>query len=175
MFEKKSTIFLVAIFAFILVVTAVLLGSRLYNGDSSLLRNVEVDKEEITPNADGDNDATHIAYELSRNADVSIYLENDAGDRFYFREDKPRGAGEYRVLFSGVVDGYSLPDETVEGEILTRLLQDGIYRWTIEATDEDGVVEAESGQITIADADTQLPDIREFTCSQKRLPPTVMD
>ena len=79
MFEKKSTIFLVAIFAFILVVAAVFLGSRLYNGDSSLLRNVEVDKEEITPNADGDNDATHIAYELSRNADVSIYLENEVG------------------------------------------------------------------------------------------------
>ena len=54
---------------------------------------------------------------------------------------------------------------------MTRLLQDGIYRWTIEATDEDGVVEAESGQITIADADTQLPDIREFTLFPKTFTP----
>lgn len=171
MFEKKSTPFIVALFALILVVIAILLGSRLYNGDSSLLRNVDVDKEEITPNADGDNDATYIAYQLSRNADVSIYLENEAGDRFYFRENKPRGAGRYRVLFSGVVDGYNLPDETVEGEILTRLLQDGTYTWTIAATDEDGVVETAHGQIAIVDADTQLPDIREFTLFPKTFTP----
>ena len=163
MFEKKSTPILVGIFALILVGTAVLLGARLYNGDSSLLRNVAVDKETITPNADGDTDATFIAYELSRNADVSIYLDNEAGERFYFRQEKPRGAGAYRVLFSGIVDGYTLPDEVVEGEIISRLLRDGRYTWTIEATDEDGTVEQTQGQIAIVDADPELPDIREFT------------
>ncbi len=163
MFEKKSTPIFVATFALILVVGSVLVVGRIYNGDNSLLRNVDVAKETITPNADGDNDATHIVYDLSRNADVSIYLENEAGDRFYFRQDKPRGAGSYRVLFSGVVDGYSLPDETVEGEILSRLLQDGTYTWTIEATDEEGMVEKAEGQLVVADADTLLPDMRDFT------------
>ena len=64
--------------------------------------------------------ATLFQYELSRNATISIHLDNAAGDRFYFRQVKPRGAGAYEVLFSGIVDGYRLPGETIEGEILAR-------------------------------------------------------
>ncbi|NKQ34115.1 MAG: hypothetical protein HF973_00695 [Chloroflexi bacterium] len=168
MFEKKSTPFLVGLLAFVLVVGLVAVGWRLYNGDSSLLRSVQVQKEQITPNADGADDAALIEYELSRNADVSIYFEDEDGNRYYFRQDKPRGAGEYRVLFSGVVDGYTLPDDQVEGEILARLLQNGRYTWTVSATDEKGTTETTQGQITIADADTDLPDIRTFSIS----PPT---
>ncbi|RMG97701.1 MAG: hypothetical protein D6706_08255 [Chloroflexi bacterium] len=127
------------------------------------MRNVTVTHEKITPNADGDNDVTQISYELSRNATVSIYFENEAGERYYFRKEKPRGAGEYRVLFSGIVDGYRLPGETVAGEILTRLLQNGTYTWTIEATDDRGVTEKVQGSLIVADADTVLPELRNFT------------
>ena len=165
MLEKKSTPFLVSLAALVLVVGMVAAGWRLYNGDNSLLRNVRVQKEQITPNADGADDATLIEYELSRNAVVSIYFEDEDGSRYYFRRDKPRGAGAYRVLFSGVVDGYTLPDDQVEGEILARLLQNGRYTWTISATDEKGATETAQGQITIADADTGLPDIRTFSVS----------
>ena len=101
MFKQKSTFIWVGLVALVVVVTAVYLGNRLLNGDNSLLRNVQVDKSEISPNADGDSDATSISYEISRNATVSIYFENEAGDRFYFRQEKPRGAGEYSVTFSG--------------------------------------------------------------------------
>lgn len=153
---------LVGVIALILVVAALAIGSRVLNGDSSLLRNVDVPDTVLTPNADGDSDIMPLAYELSRNATVSIYFENEAGERFYFREEKPRGAGEFNVYFSGIVDGYTLPDDIVQGEILKRLLQDGEYTWTIEAVDDDGVVETAVGTITIADADTELPDIREF-------------
>jgi hypothetical protein len=163
MFRQKPTFIWVTIVALFVVGTAVLLGNRLLNGDSSLLRNVVVDKAEISPNADGDTDATTITYEISRNATVSITFENEAGDRFYFRREKPRGAGEYRVTFSGVVDPYSLPDEQVQGEILARLLQNGRYAWRISATDEKNVTETEQGTILIADADTKLPDIQDFT------------
>ncbi len=142
---------------------AVLVGGRLLNGDRSLLRNVAVRDAIITPNADGVDDATPIRYELSRNATVSIYFEDASGDRFFFRQEKARGAGEYEVLFSGVVDGYRLAGEEIEGEILARLLRDGDYTWTIEATDFDGNTEVRQGTITITDADTQLPELRNFT------------
>jgi hypothetical protein len=162
---------LVALVALLVVMGAVALGWRLWNGDSSLLRDVQVNDALITPNADGVSDATLMSYALSRNADVSIFFENEAGERFYFRDRKPRGSGDYRVLFSGIVDGYRLPDETIEGEILARLLQDGEYTWTIEATDEVGVVEAQSGVIMIAEADTELPEMRDFDLDNRIFTP----
>ncbi|MBE2222894.1 MAG: hypothetical protein IAF02_15220, partial [Anaerolineae bacterium] len=137
--NSKYFPFLVGLLALLVVVIAVALGWRLLNGDSSLLRNVTIQHEQITPNADGDTDATRIKYELARNAVVSIYFDNEGGDRFYFREGKDRGAGEYEVLFSGVVDGYVLPDETIQGEVISRLLRDGSYTWTVEAVDDKGV------------------------------------
>jgi hypothetical protein len=163
MTEKKRFPLIVGFVALVFVVTAVAVGWRLVRGDASLLRNVAVQHDIITPNADGDTDATRIQYQLSRNAAVSIYLENAAGERFYFRQDKTRGAGDYEVLFSGVVDGYTLPGETIQGQVLARLLQDGQYTWTIAATDDNGVTEQQQGQITIADADTELPDLRDFS------------
>jgi len=149
--------------ALVVVVTAVFLGNRLLNGDNSLLRNVQVDKTQITPNADGDSDATTISYEISRNATVSIYFENETEERFYFRQEKPRGAGEYSVTFSGVVDPFTLPGEQIEGEILARLLQDGRYTWTVSATDENNITEMAQGELLIVDADPVLPDIRDFS------------
>ncbi|WP_420642106.1 hypothetical protein [Candidatus Leptofilum sp.] len=171
MMRQKSTFIWVGLVALLVVIVALFLGNRLLNGDGSLLRNVQVDKGEISPNADGDTDATTIAYELSRNATVSIYFENEAGDRFYFRREKPRGAGEYRVTFSGVVDPYTLPDDQIEGEILARLLQDGRYTWTVIATDENDVTETQQGELRIADADSVLPDIRDFALDKDTFTP----
>lgn len=163
MFNQKSTFIWVGLVALVVVVTAVFLGNRLLNGDNSLLRDVQLDKTEISPNADGDTDATNISYEISRNAAVSIYFENEAGDRFYFRQEKPRGAGAYSVTFSGVVDPFTLPDDMVEGEILARLLPDGRYTWNVSATDENNDTEVAQGELLIVDADPVLPDIRDFS------------
>jgi hypothetical protein len=160
-----------AIIALLLVVVAVAISWRILNGDRSLLRNVNVDDDAITPNADGEQDATLLRYEVSRNADVSISFENEAGERYYFRREKPRGAGEYKVLFSGIVDGYDLPGETVQGEVLSRLLQDGAYTWTVEATDKNGIVEMQQGTLTIAEADTELPEMRDFSLDKQVFTP----
>jgi len=170
---KKSKYFpyLVGLVALLIVVVAVAVGWRLLNGDSSLLRNTTIQHEQITPNADGDTDATRIQYELARNAVVSIYFENEAGERFYFRQDKDRGAGDYEVLFSGVVDGYTLPDETTQGEVLARLLKDGPYTWTVEAVDENGVIETQQGQVVIVDADPELPELRDFSLDREEFTP----
>lgn len=161
--EQYRTPLIVAGIAVVLVIVAVLVVTRLYRGDGSLLRNASVDLVEITPNADGDSDITPIEYEITRNADVSIYFENDAGDRYYFRRERPRGVGAYRVLFSGVTEGYLLPDELIEGEVVARLLPNGMYTWTIMATDEDGVSESASGPLRVSQADTTLPEMRDFS------------
>ncbi len=169
--QSINPILVVLLIAAAVVLLAVWLAGRLLNGDNSLLRNVEVRDALITPNADGVDDATPIRYELSRNATVSIFFEDAAGDRFFFRQEKPRGAGEYQVLFSGVVDGYRLASDEIEGEILARLLRDGDYTWVIEATDFDGVTERREGTITIADSDPDLPELRNFTLDRHLFTP----
>jgi hypothetical protein len=154
---------LVALTATIVVIAAVAAGWALFRGDPRLLKNAAVADMEITPNADGSSDATSISYELTRNATVSIYFEDSAGSRYYFRRDEPRGVETYSVLFSGIVHGYRLPDEEIAGEILGRVLQNGLYTWTITAVDDNGETDSESGTINIIEADTELPEIRGFS------------
>lgn len=129
-----------------------------------LLTNVAFSKSEISPNADGQDDVTEIIYTLRRTADVSIYFENEQGERFYFRESRRRSPGNYSVLWGGVVD---IPETVDFGygpvEILSRVLPDGTYRWVVEAKEENGAVEAVSGQITLRDSDTELPELQNFT------------
>jgi hypothetical protein len=163
--------FLVGTISLIVVLVAIGISWRLLRGDNSLLRDVSLGHAQISPNADGEDDATPIAYELSRNAIVSIYFENQNHDRFFFRQQKPRGAGQYQVLFSGVVDGYSLPEGSVQGEILSRLLQNGNYTWTVTATDDRGVTESAMGQLAIVAADTALPEMRNFTLNKHLFSP----
>lgn len=171
MFERKQTPFIVGSAALLLVLVAVAIGWRVVRGDGTLLRNVFVEAEIISPNADGQDDVTFINYELARNGRVSITFTNENGDRFTFRQDKVRGAGPYRVAFSGVVDGFTLPGEQIEGEVLARLLPDGRYTWTVTATEPQGNTESVQGPLQIINADKQLPEIRAFSLYPKLFTP----
>ena len=171
MHGKGAFIVLVTLVALIVVAAGVAVGWRVVRGDGSLLRDVSLAHGRITPNADGEQDVTTIAYTISRNAAVSIYFEDATGERYYFRNTQPRGAGDYEVYFSGIVDGFRLSGERYEGEILSRLLADGDYVWTVEARDEVGVVERQSGELTIAEADTTVPEIRNFTLDRRTFTP----
>ena len=153
-----------------ILVTAAMLGLLLILtacGEKPLLSDVSSSVNLITPNADHDNDVLTITYNLSRSAEVSIYFEDDAGNRYYFRDHVHHGPSieqPYQVYFPGVVDGYVLPGEQFEGfAVEKRVLQDGDYIWTVEATDESGITEQVSGMLTIADADTGLPELRGFS------------
>lgn len=128
-----------------------------------LLYDVQVSPSEISPNADGQQDATEIQYSLRRPADVSIYFENDAGERFYFRDSRRRPPGNYSVLWGGVVDQPQLV-ETDYGpqEMLSRVLPDGVYSWHVTAQTDDGVMEEASGSITLQDGDTVAPELHNF-------------
>jgi len=136
-------------------------------GPKSLLSEVSLSTDLMTPNADHDTDIVVITYNLSRSAEVSIYFEDQGGNRSYFRDHVRRAPSveePYQVYFAGVVDGYVLPDEQFEGfTVEKRVLQDGVYTWVVEATDAEGVTEQATGTLTIAEADTALPELRGFS------------
>src|SRR5512136_1827561 len=79
-------------------------------GSRELLSHASFTPATISPNGDGVQDATSIHYELGRRANVSIYLQDAAGQRYYFRNNQPRTASTYDVLFGGVIDGKLLAD-----------------------------------------------------------------
>lgn len=130
------------------------------NVDRRLIRHASVSPDSISPNADGDRDVTRIEYRLARNALVSIYFTQDGGQPYYFRREQRRSAGEYSVYFSGVVEGFVLPNDNIEGRVDARILPDGRYSWVIEATDANGLVEKATGVLTVRGGDTVLPDIQ---------------
>ena len=128
-----------------------------------LLFDVQVTPDSISPNADGDQDVTEIRYSLRRSALVSIYFENEAGARFYFRQDERRAAGNYSVYWGGAVDDPAVV-ETDYGtqEILSRVLDDGAYQWAVEAVDDAGDGLVVTGQIALHDGDTEMPQLNNF-------------
>jgi len=128
-----------------------------------LLYDVNVSPTLITPNADGQEDVTRISYSLRRAADVSITFTDDAGEIFYFRQDRRRARGDYTVLWGGTADESQII-ETDYGpqEILSRVLADGQYTWQISATDDQGTLETSTGTITLQDGDSVLPELKNF-------------
>lgn len=132
-------------------------------GWGPLLYNVTVTPEAITPNADGNQDVTEIAYSLRRSAAVSIYFTNEAGEHFYFRQDRPRSPGAYRVQWGGATDE-TRTVETAYGpqEILSQVLPDGTYQWTVTATDDQGNTEQATGSLTLQEGDTTVPELNNF-------------
>jgi hypothetical protein len=142
------------IFTALLLVVVVLLSAC---GSRELLSTASFAPETISPNADGAQDATSIHYELGRKADVSIYLQDAAGQRYYLRNAQPRTPGVYDVLFGGVVDG--------------QLLADGAYTWVIEATDEAGQTQSAQGSFAVQDGEKTPPQITQFTIYPKAFTP----
>ncbi len=128
-----------------------------------LLYDVSVSPDNISPNADGTDDATNIEYKLSRNALISIYFEDTDGERYYFRQKRPRSAGEYRVQWGGTINQHKwLENEFGRQAVESWVLPDGTYTWVIEATIEDGGTESAKGQIELAGGDTVIPELRKF-------------
>jgi len=127
-------------------------------GGKPLLYDVQVAPEHITPNADGTTDITLIQYSLDRRADLSIYLTDAGGTRYYFRQDEPRAPrADYQVFFGGVIDD--------------RMLPDGAYTWTVEAVADDGEQMAHSGTLTLSQADVTYPTISQFTVAPPAFTP----
>jgi hypothetical protein len=159
-----------ALAALVTVAIIVLIGQAVIQPNRPLILSAGFDNTTITPNADGENDVTVFHYELSRNADVTLTLHDAQGTEYRFRDHQPRTAQPYSVLFSGVVDGFTLPDENILGTVERRLLANGDYTWTLTA-ENDSESETAEGTLTIADADTPLPVMSTFTIGPSTFSP----
>lgn len=118
-------------------------------GGGAILSKVSVNPETISPRAGAANTATKIDYSLTRPATVSVYLLDNQQAKHSLRENQPRAAGDYQILFGGIVDN--------------RTLSDGIYQLVVEAKDETGVAQTVRMPLTITGADTSLPELQKFT------------
>ncbi len=132
-------------------------------GVGSLLYDVQVTPIAISPNADGVQDVSEIQYSLRRPAAVSIFFENVDGERFYFRQERRRSPGDYSVFWGGAVEERRI-EETEYGpqEILSWVLPDGEYTWTIEGKEDNGEISSVTGTVTLNDADTVVPELHNF-------------
>ncbi len=162
---------LTLLIAVIALAVVVLAGMQVVQPARPLIASAAFEHAQITPNADGDSDVTTLRYTLTRNATVTLTFADSAGREFVFREAQPRIAGDYRVQFSGVVRGYTLPGEEIQGQVEARLLPNGEYTWTLSAVGEDGVAEQASGTLIVADANPILPDLTALTISPTAFSP----
>jgi hypothetical protein len=155
----RSSIWLILIAALAALAIMVGVGIVIIAPPRPLILNAGFRPEVISPNADGDDDVAEFQYSLSRAANITITLTNEAGRSFTFRQDERRIADDYTVLFSGVVDGYVDEGETVTGTVVRRLMPDGIYTWTLRATTDDGETAEVTGTLTLAGGSALLPDL----------------
>lgn len=140
-------------------------GSLLLRPPLPLIINAGFDRQAISPNADGEDDIAVFDYSLSRPASVSLSLTSENGRQFHFRQDRARDDGEFRVLFSGIVDGFLNDGETVYGEIERRLIPNGNYNWELEAQSINGASMSKHGNLLVEEGDTPLPLMSEFAIS----------
>ncbi|MGQ9910085.1 MAG: hypothetical protein ACUVS2_14750 [Candidatus Flexifilum sp.] len=164
---------LVFLIAGVLIGIGVMLvvGYTLLNPAVPLIAEAGFAPDTISPNADGVDDVTIFAYTLSRGAVIDLTFTHEDGREFVFRQQEQRIPGEHRVAFSGVVDGYRQEGDRVIGQIVRRLMPDGVYTWTLRAVEENGSSDVRSGTLTIAGGDSTLPDILEFTVGPAEFTP----
>lgn len=159
---------LTLISAIIMTLIVVVVGLFVVQPPRPLLVYAESSLSTISPDADGVDDATQFSYEISRNAFVSLVFIRKSDEReFYFRQDERRASGEFTVLFSGVVDGYLFPNETIQGDVLRRLIPSGEYDWvlTVRAQEGDEIAEQRGTLIVEGDEIPLPPQMIEFTVS----------
>lgn len=160
----RLPVWVVIVVALVVMGLVLLAGQALLQPNRPLIVEAGFTLDAITPNADGSDDVTVFQYTISRNARVSLTLEGEGGSDFIFRKDESRIPDSYRVEFSGVVDGYVLAEDEVNGEVLRRLIPDDRYTWRFTATDaQTGASEERTGTLTVQDADSPLPQISIFT------------
>ncbi len=142
-------------------------------GEKPLLQDVSIQPAIITPNADGDTDLAKIEFLLNRSATVSITLYDKNGTQYTFRPPSrlPLHDKAYTVYFGGVVEGYTLPGEAYDYNIIKRMLPDGDYTWEIQAETAENERATVNGTLTIQNADTVLPGIRGFSVSPTTFSP----
>ncbi len=150
------------VLGFLAVILLVLLGGC---AEGAPLSGVAPGSLEISPNGDGQGDVATISYRIGQRSRVSAYLTDAAGQRYMLRDDVLRMPADqpYSLRFDGTV-------RSKEPPAVQRVLPDGEYTYTIEATPESGAAPVrQTGAIRVRDAVDELPLVEAL----KVLPETV--
>lgn len=132
-------------------------------GQRALISDVRASAGQISPNGDGVDDTLTINYTIGAPALVSVYLQNQAGERYDLRKDVERVASSdpYTLRFDGTVPGTT-------PEIVQQVLADGTYQWIVEATPLAGgaAQRGGAGTLDVRDAASQLPSIEDLSVTE---------
>ncbi len=119
-----------------------------------------------TLQATGENEVVDIMYRVGRVAYVSVYLEDEAGQRYVLRDEEPRSPAPdpYTLRFDGTVT-------TDMGDVQRYLLPDGSYTAVVQARDERGEQTEARVPITVVDSEAPLPDIENLVAYPATISP----
>lgn len=125
-------------------------------GTSPLLANVGPTALELRPTGRGEN--VKISYTIGRDATVSVFLQDAAGQRYTLRENEARLASPepYTLAFDGTTP-------TNDPELKRKALPSGEYTYTVQAAGNDGTTAQADGKIMIAGVDAKPPLIENLT------------
>lgn len=128
-----------------------------------LLSSLQASTTRITPDGDGLGDELKIDYTIGQRADVSAEIIGPDGKTYTLRERHTRVPDDYQLTFKGSID---LPDSTER-----RVLPDGDYTIVVRANGEDGATVEQRLNVSIANADTNPVEIRDFNADREEITP----
>jgi hypothetical protein len=128
-----------------------------------------LDEVQVTPDSLQPTDADetmNIRYRVGQTADVTIYLEDASGQRYFLRRDQRRAPASdpYVLRFDGTV-------ATDDPVVKRRLLPGGDYTVVVQAQASDGDTAEERIPVHIADSDVPLPEIENMLAYPETISP----
>jgi hypothetical protein len=109
----------------------------------------------ITPDFDGVDDVAHLSFRLTKAAEVSAYVLDEAGGRRWTGPTAPRTPGAYAETWNALQRGRPLPP--------------GRYQFVVRAEDEAGSVSLARVPITVESSGLPAARILEVSFSPRRL------
>ncbi len=131
-------------------------------GNASLLSEVKVTPDSISPNGDGAADVATISYRVGRSSSsLTITLSDEKGRTYVFRQSEPRSAGEFQARFSGVVETplALTPYYTTTQAVV---LPDGNYKVMV-TVENGGQKETAQASLSIKNGDSTPPAFGDFS------------
>jgi hypothetical protein len=124
-----------------------------------LLSDVQATPDTVRPDR---QQAVDLRYQIGADAFVTIYLENEQGERYPLREDERRAASDepYILRFDGTIGGETAGEDA---RVQRRLLPNGDYTAVVQARTESGERAEQRVALRIAGAEVPLPAIENLT------------